>query len=71
MSRRCSYPVRATKGEERSLISDRIHGRCRFLGAKPESQQEEQQEEGQKSDQGQDPQLVEVLEEKPENQQEI
>ena len=32
MSRRCSYPVRATKRKEISLISDRIHGRCRFLG---------------------------------------
>ncbi len=41
------------------------------LGAKPKSQQEEQQEGGQKSDQGQDPQLVEVLEERLENQQEI
>ena len=54
------------KGEERSLISDRIHRR-----AKPESQQKEQQEEGQESDQRKDPQLVEVLKEKPENQQEI
>jgi hypothetical protein len=41
------------------------------LRAKPESQQEEQQEGGQESAQGQDPQLVEVLEEKSENQQEI
>ena len=41
------------------------------LGAKPESQQEEQQEGGQESDLGQDPQLVELLEEKSENQQEI
>jgi hypothetical protein len=32
MSRRYSYPIRAMKGERRSLISDRIHGRCRFLG---------------------------------------
>jgi hypothetical protein len=32
MSRRCSYPVRATKGKGRSLISDRIYGRCKFLG---------------------------------------
>ena len=41
------------------------------LRAKPKSQQEEQQEGGQESDQGQDPQLGEVLEEKPGNQQEI
>ena len=37
------------------------------LGAILESQQEEQQEGGQESDQGHHPQLVEVLEEKPEN----
>ncbi len=41
------------------------------LGAMLESQQEEQQEGGQESDQGHDPQLVEVIEEKLENQQEI
>ena len=38
------------------------------LGKKLESEQEEQQEEGQKSDQGQDPQLVEVREKQQEEQ---
>ena len=32
MSRRCSYSVKAMKGEGRSLISDKIHGQCRFFG---------------------------------------
>ena len=66
MSKRGSYPVRATKGGEESDQWQDPRA-VQVLREEPESQQEEQQEEGQKSEQGQDPQLVEGLEEKPEN----